>query len=165
MILRTWAARHGVPFGAILELEQMLGLAGAQVVAPSAPVTGAAPGSESRQQSLIRLEAAQRGYHLFRNNVGALQDRTGALVRYGLANESKKQNQRIKSADLIGWRPVLIEPAHVGCKVAQFVSIEVKEEGHTFDPLDEHQAAQKVWLDLVLSSGGYAKFATGPNEL
>lgn len=163
MILRTWAARHGVPFGAILELEQMLGVAGAQAVAPGA--AKGESGSESRQQSLIRLEAAQRGWHLFRNNVGAFQDRNGALVRYGLANESKAQNKRIKSADLIGWRPVLIAAEHVGCMVAQFVSIEVKEAGHVFDPLDEHMAAQKVWMDLALSCGAYAKFATGPDEL
>lgn len=159
MILRTWAAKHGVPFGAILELEQMMGIS----AMPSAPIDGEY-GSESKQQSLIRLEASNKGIYLWRNNVGALKDVRGVPVRYGLANESKKQNEGLKSADLIGWRPVVIQPWMVGYKIAQFMSVEVKEQGWVYTG-DEHETAQKAWADLVLASGGDARFASEPGTL
>jgi len=159
MILRTWAARHGVPFGAILELETLMGV----THAPPIELDGQ-PGSEGRQQSLVRLEAAAKGYHLFRNNVGALPDRGGRMVRYGLANESAKQNEVIKSADLIGWQPVVIQDWMVGYKIAQFLSVEMKAEDWVFTG-DEHEVAQQAWAELVTASGGRALFATGPGSL
>lgn len=159
MILRTWAARHGVPFGALLELEGLMGVAHAPSPAPDGPL-----GSEGRQQSLILIEAGEKDIHLFRNNVGALQDKTGRYVRYGLANESKKQNELIKSADLIGWQPLIIQQWMVGYKVAQFLSVEVKEEGWTYTG-DEHEQAQQAWAELVIAGGGRALFATGPGKL
>lgn len=121
-------------------------------------------GSETRQQSLVLMEAAEKGIHLFRNNVGALKDLRGIPVRYGLANESKKQNELIKSADLIGWQPVVIQQWMVGYKIAQFLSVEMKEEGWTFSG-DDHENAQQAWVELVLSAGGRALFATGPGKL
>lgn len=160
MILRTWAARHGVPFGAILELETLMGVTHAPAINPDDHQLG----SEGRQQSLIRLEAGEKGYQLFRNNVGALADKRGIPVRYGLANESKKQNEMIKSADLIGWQPVVIQPWMVGYKIAQFLSVEVKEEGWVYSG-DEHEEAQRAWADLVIADGGRALFATGPGSL
>lgn len=159
MILRQWAARHGVPMAAVLELEQLMGL-GVQPLAP----TDAQPGSESRQQSLIRLRAAELGMHLWRNNVGALEDKRGIPVRYGLANESKKQNKELKSGDLIGWEPVLIKPEMVGQWIARFLSVEVKEELWVYTG-DEHEQAQLAWAQLVNSRGGRALFATGPHAL
>lgn len=162
MILRTWGARHNIPFAAILELEQMLGLAGREAMRETGVV--GEQGSESRQSSLVRLEAAESGVMLTRNNVGALRDERGIPVRFGLFNESAKQNKRIKSSDLVGWRPVVIHAGHVGRKFALFTMREVKEEGWQFDPKDEHQAAQKVCIDLVLADGGDAAFATGPGS-
>lgn len=159
MILRTWAARHGVPLGAILELEGLMGVAHAPPVDLDHP-----PGSESRQQSLIRLEAAAKGFQLFRNNVGALRDERGIPVRYGLANESKKQNEMIKSADLIGWEPVVIMQWMVGYKIARFLSVEVKKEDWV-PTGDDHYEAQQAWADLVIADGGRALFATGPGKL
>jgi hypothetical protein len=101
---------------------------------------------------------------LFRNNVGALQDKTGRYVRYGLANESKKQNELIKSADLIGWESFVIQQWMVGYKIARFLSVEMKEEGWT-GVKDEHEQAQQAWAELVLAGGGRALFATGPGSL
>jgi hypothetical protein len=160
LILRSWAARHGVPFGAILELETLMGVTHAPTPNPDDHQLG----SEGRQQSLILLEAGQKDIHLFRNNVGALPDKGGRYVRYGLANESKKQNDLIKSADLIGWEKVKIEPWMNGYFIARFLSVEVKEEGWVFTG-DEHEQAQQTWADLVTAGGGRALFATGPGSL
>lgn len=120
------------------------------------------PGSESRQQGLVRLDAAKNGVWLTRNNVGALLDERNVPVRYGLANESKEQNKAVKSADLIGMWPLLIGPQHVGKVIGQFVSIEMKHEGWTFNPKDTHEAGQLNWCNFVIAKGGFACFATGP---
>lgn len=164
MILRTWGAKHGVPFAALLELEQMLGLIGSAAITAVQPE--GEPGSEGRQQSLIRLEGADKGYMLFRNNVGGVK---GSALRYGLANESQRQNDVLKSADLIGWLERWFPPGYVvgpeGLRIAQFVSIEAKEELWQCDPNDPHTAAQINWMNLVLAAGGIAMFATGPGKL
>ena len=94
MHLDEWAQAWGVSAAALLDLRTRMGIAEARIEA-----TGAA-GSESRQQSLIRIDAADSGVWLTRNNVGALTDERGIPVRYGL-NESKEQNKAVKSADLI----------------------------------------------------------------
>lgn len=98
---------------------------------------------------------------MWRNNVGVLIDATGRPVRYGLANDSKAMNQAVKSADLIGIRPVTITPDMVGQTIGQFVSIEVKAEGWRPQPNDQHEIAQRKWAELVILAGGYAIFSTG----
>lgn len=118
--------------------------------------------SEAKQQSLIRLEAPKHGFWLTRNNVGALMDKNGRVVRFGLANESKAQNENIKSGDLIGFRKRTIVPSDVGNVIAQFASIECKELGWKRSPTDEHEAAQARWRDFINHHGGYAAFASGP---
>jgi hypothetical protein len=120
--------------------------------------------SETRQQSLIRIAAAKKGMLLFRNNVGALLDDRGVPVRYGLANESKAMNEKIKSADLIGIEPVLITQDMVGQTIGRFVSIEVKEEGWKYSGKGR-EAAQKAWLQLIVANGGRALFANDPDML
>lgn len=83
---------------------------------------------------------------LFRNIVGvSCLDANGRPVRYGLANESPDQNKVIKSADLIGIRPVLIEPRHVGHTIGQFVSREVKKGGWVYTGKGR-EAAQMAWV-------------------
>lgn len=160
MNLDEWAARWNVPPAALFELRMQMGIAATGAM-PEVVPTGK-PGSEVRQQGLVRLDAANNGVWLTRNNVGALQDERGVPVRYGLANESKEQNTRVKSADLIGIRTIHIGPQHVGQVIGQFTSIEMKHEGWVFNPKDKHEAAQLNWLNFVVSKGGYAKFATGP---
>ncbi len=112
---------------------------------------------EADVQDSIRLQATKAGCRLWRNNVGVLPDRRGVPVRYGLANESAKQNKLVKSADLIGIMPVVIRPEHVGTTMGIFLSIEVKKEGWRFNPNDKHQVAQAKWADIVRGLGGYAQ--------
>lgn len=120
--------------------------------------------SEAAQQALVRLEASRKGLVLWRNNVGVLVDERGVPVRFGLANDSAAVNRSIKSADLVGIRPLLITPAHVGSVVGQFVSREVKAEGWRYTGT-ERERAQLRWAELVLSLGGDAAFATGEGSL
>lgn len=54
------------------------------------------------------------------------------------------------SADLIGWRSLVITPDHVGKTIAQFLSLEVKTD--TGKPTD----AQTIWLQNVQRAGGAA---------
>jgi len=150
-----------LPAGCLHELVHALGTC--RDCAPTIADTGK-PGSEARQQSLVRLEAARRGILMFRNNVGALMDDRGVPVRYGLANESKQQNEVLKSADLIGITPRLIVAADVGKVIGQFTAREMKEEGWTFNPKDKHEVAQLAFIELVISKGGDASFATGPGS-
>lgn len=157
--LDQWATRHGVGAAALHDLRRTLGMDGAADVMPD-PKRPADPASEAYVQSAVRLEAAQRDVLLFRNNVGALLDERGVPVRYGLANDSAAMNKRIKSADLIGIRRVLIGPQHVGRTMGLFVSREVKHAGWKYRG-DKHEEAQKRWLDLIVSYGGDAKFAAG----
>lgn len=121
--------------------------------------------SESRIMSLVRLRAAELGRRLFRNNVGVLKDANGRPVRYGLANDSKDLNQRLKSADLVGWETIIITPDMVGQRVARFLSVECKAQGWRFNPNDPHEAAQMRWANMVNEAGGRAVFATGPEVI
>ena len=154
-----WAARHGVSLQALAELQALFGMHGGHEL--PAEIKGT---SEAAVQAAVRLEAARKGVRLFRNNVGALVDSRGVPVRYGLANDSKQVNEVMKSADLIGWRPLLIEPRHVGTVVGQFVSREVKAVGWRYTGADR-EPAQLAWAQLVTSGGGDAAFCTGVGTL
>lgn len=154
-----WAARHGVSMQALHELQAIFGMHGGHELPPAVKGT-----SEAAVQAAVRLEAARKGVRLFRNNVGALIDSRGVPVRYGLANESKQVNEVMKSADLIGWRPVVIGPQHVGQCLAQFVSREVKAVGWRYTGADR-EPAQLAWAQLVITGGGDASFCTGEGTL
>ena len=154
-----WAARHGVSLQALAELQAVFGMQGGHDLPPEIKGT-----SEAAVQAAVRLEAARKGVRLFRNNVGALIDSRGVPVRYGLANDSKQVNEVMKSADLIGWRPMLIEQRHVGTVVAQFVSRECKHPTWHYTGGDR-EPAQLAWAQLVTSGGGDAAFCTGVGTL
>lgn len=117
--------------------------------------------SETEVQAAVRLEYARRGYRLWRNNNGAFRDEQGRMVRFGLGNESAQLNARLKSSDLIGWRPMLVTPGMVGLQYAQFVSLEIKPSGWHLTDGDKRGQAQKAWLDIVAGDGGEARFMTG----
>lgn len=154
--LRTWALRHGLTEGALLELGEILG-AGSQP-------EGEEGASEARVSSRVRLAAPHFDMKLWRNNVGALIDKRDIPVRFGLANDSPQLNKRIKSGDLIGWRRVTITPEMVGSVIAQFVSIETKKAGWKYTG-DDHEQAQQRWAALVALAGGYARFVSDPAAL
>lgn len=153
-----WAIKWGVPFDAIKDYERMVG------TGTESPGVAAEGASEGAVQNAVRLEAAQKGYRVFRNNVGALLDTTGRPVRFGLANDSKGMNEIIKSGDLIGIRPVLITEAHFGTIIGQFVSREIKESGWRYSATPREQA-QQTWAHLINSMGGDAQFAAGVGTL
>ena len=97
-------------------------------------------------------------------------DATGRPVRFGLANDSKKLNQELKSGDLIGWRRVLITPDMVGRTIAQIVSRECKPADWTPAPPGPterwlHEEAQRRWAALINNDGGDACFALGGGTL
>lgn len=123
--------------------------------------------SESRVQSLVRLEATYRKVptQLFRNNVGAMKDARGVPVRFGLANDSKLLNAELKSGDLIGWESVLITPDMVGQTFARFLSVECKAQEWSSNPADPHEAAQRRWAALVIAAGGRALIVNAPGSL
>lgn len=158
-LIREWGFEFSVPFHALVELERRMGLEGSTGDAVD-PGVGR---SEAYAQSQVMLEAPRFQCRLFRNNVGAFKDETGGFVRYGLANESKARNTRLKSSDLVGWRKRLITPAMVGDIIGQAVLREIKEPGWHFTG-DEHEQAQLRWLQLGASDGCDAAFATGPGS-
>lgn len=120
--------------------------------------------NESDTQTLVRLEAGRLGFPLWRNNVGAGVMQNGSFVRWGLANDSKAVNERMKSSDLVGLRPIIIQPHHVGSMIGQFVSREIKRSNWVWSGTPE-ELAQSRWMELVLSLGGDAAFATGEGSL
>ena len=159
MIIEQWAARWGINPDAIDDLKLRIGLEPFE-----APRAAGAPDSESAAQALVQLEASHARIRLWRNNNGATYTPEGKMVRYGLANVSKAVNKRIKSSDLIGIRPLHIEQRHVGTVVGQFIAREMKRPGWHYTGTDR-EVAQLKFLNLVLSMGGDAAFATGPGTL
>lgn len=153
--LKQWQLRHGATDAAMLELMQLFGAHDPGWT----PVDGNAS-PEAIQQSKLRLTIAREGHKAWRNNVGGGVLEDGSFVRWGLANDSKKLNDAIKSGDLIGARRLLITPQMVGCVVAQFASWEVKKEGWRYTGTPR-EVAQLHWIEVVNGMGGYAKFSTG----
>lgn len=158
--LAPWMIRHHISLEAMAELAQLMGLN----VDPPVPPPLGQRADEAYVQSLVRLEAPTKRVYLFRNNVGAFEDATGRWVRYGLANDSKAMNAKLKSADLIGFRPVIITPAHVGQTIAQIVTRECKPADWVYTATPR-EVAQVTWANLINSHGGDAKFATGAGTL
>lgn len=115
---------------------------------------------EAAVQQRVQLRLAQSGALVYRNNTGACVDQTGRVIRYGLANESKQQNDQIKSSDLIGVVPVRIEPHHVGRTMGIFAAIECKHPDWHITPGDARAAAQLRFINLVRSVGGIGSFVT-----
>lgn len=153
--LAEWQTRWGIPEAAMREL------AGVPVLEPittDKPLT-----TEAGVQASVRLKTARAGWHMFRNNRGAFQDQTGRWIRYGLANDSKTLGDRLKSHDLIGWRPYVVQLDDVGKTIAQLVSLEIKPPGWRYTGTEREQA-QLRWLTLVNASGGHSMFTTGNIE-
>lgn len=154
--LHDWARKWGLSVECLRDLQITLGT----YTPPLAPDDPSVGKSEAWAQSALRIEASRKGVKLFRNNVGALADKTGRFVRYGLANDSAAQNAMLKSGDLIGIRPVLIG-GHI---FGQFVSREMKAPGWQYTGTDR-EVAQLNWINLINSCGGDAAFATGPEGI
>ena len=102
--------------------------------------------AETDLQQRIRLAlGTQHDLRIFRNQVGSLPDpRTGRLAQFGLARGS---------ADLIGWRTIVVTPEMVGQRIAVFTSLEIKTPTGRLTPV------QRNWLGAVDQAGGIAGVA------
>jgi len=130
--------------------------------------------SEEWAQAHDRMAAARVGGLLWRNNVGARKVKDTHIcpscefkfeivnppLRWGLCNDSAKLNKGLKSSDLIGIKPLLITPAHVGRVVGQFAAVEEKKPGWAWKG-DAHEQAQAAFGALVMKAGGHFEFSTG----
>lgn len=105
---------------------------------------------ETPIQNKIRLKLSSQGILNFRNNTGALKDKDGRLVRYGLC---------VGSSDIIGIKPVLITPEMVGQVIGQFMAVEVKcpNKKPTKDQLNFGEQVEK--------KGGIFKVAYGDEDV
>jgi hypothetical protein len=143
--LFEWAVKHRIAPEALRELCQTC-------LFLDEPDEGISEAIISKEN---RLDAANKNMYLFRNNRGAGRMESGNYVRYGLANESKKLGDSVKSADLVGWEPFIILPEHVGYRVARFLSVETKAGDWKFSGTLE-EMAQVKWAALVNAEGGRA---------
>lgn len=155
MSIYTWAIKHGVSHAALQELLAEFG-----AVDNGVPDALEMIDTEAAVQNQERLEFSRQGGRAWRNNVGALKDEKGRMVRYGLANDSKKLNGLLKSSDLIGIRPVRITVGMVGRTIGQFWSRECKTAGWYYTAT-EREVAQLNWINLINSLGGDAAFTNG----
>lgn len=158
--LQQWASRHGVSHAALTELQQLF-----TTVHQPSTTAKSRHASESHVDSLIALEASDKDILWMRNNVGACQDKTGRVIRYGLLNESKQMNERLKSPDRIGIRRLVITSDMVGSSVGQFVAREIKHATWTGRTLSPHEQAQLNCLQLFTGYGADASFANGTGTL
>lgn len=158
MNLNQWAIKWGVPFEAVEDLRREMGTISTD------PATMNNDKPESHVQTLVRLESSKKGLRLWRNNSGATYDDNGNFIRYGLCNDSQAMNKKVKSADLIGIRPVTITPQMVGAVFGQFVARECKPMGWQYGD-KAHERAQLAFLNIVISMGGDAAFANNEGTL
>lgn len=154
-LVHQWATDWGFPPHAVADLMSRMGMG----FEPK-QFAELAGWSESAIQSKVRVDAAKSDILLWRNNVGALQDDTGRVVRYGLCNDTADLNKRVKSSDLIGMKKTWITPQMVGTFIGQFAAREVKEYGWRYTGTDR-EAAQAKFGQIVTAWGGDFKFTCG----
>ncbi len=165
MTLIEWASKWGVPPEALAELRAIMGTHAQGMISNLKKGM-----SEAAVQQRVRLSAAQQGLLLWRNNVGAYDPKNPPSpgTRWGLANDTKKLNSQVKSSDLIGIKPIVIQPEHVGTIVGQFIARECKKSGWAYGKGGKDQQARELaqnnFIELVTAAGGDAKFITGPEN-
>lgn len=157
MSLLEWLVKWNIPPLALKELCETC-------VHVGLPEDDTPEGVEAPVQRDLRLEAARMGKYLFRNNKGAGRMESGNFVRYGLANDSKKLSDTVKSADLIGLETLFVTMEMVleavaqglpGYKVGRFLSVEAKKPSWKFSGSLEDMAQLK-WATFVNDTGGRA---------
>lgn len=115
---------------------------------------------ESAVSQRLQLKCANLGVMVQRNNVGAMQDASGRMVRFGLMNETAAINKIVKSSDFICVQPVTITPDMIGQRIGVYVSLEAKKSDWRLTPGDAHGQAQAAYHRLVIAHGGRAGFVT-----
>lgn len=114
--------------------------------------------------SRLHLQDAYGGL-LYRNNSGALPDKTGTLVRFGLGNDSKQQNEVWKSPDSVGGTPITITPEMVGKTFLVLTGFEDKKPGWHLTPGDKRGQAQYNCIMDWRLAGGIAGFITDVSHI
>jgi hypothetical protein len=105
---------------------------------------------ENPIQKRILLACSRGNTRLWRNNCGALQDKRGRWVRFGVASPG--------GSDLIGWTTVKIRPEDVGKEFAVFTALEVKTaKGRV-------KKEQQQFIDNVQLSGGIGAIVRSADE-
>jgi len=99
----------------------------------------------------IQLAISNLGSRVFRNNCGALQNKLGQWIRFGVANPG--------GSDYIGWTPVVVTQAMVGKTIAAFLAIEIKSGS---GKLTEDQ---ENFIRVVNKNGGLAFLANEKTDL
>lgn len=153
MTLEQWVAKHGISAAALADLRQVW----ATDLNDAPALDGM---SESAVTSRCRLEESRLGTRLWRNNNGAYQDESGRWIRYGLANDSKRASELMKSSDWIGCRPEVVTQDMVGRIVGRFVAREIKAGDWRYKA-QPREAAQLTFINLINSLGGDACFWNG----
>lgn len=105
---------------------------------------------ESFLQRDVRLRlGADADIAVWRNNVGVAEFVSPAglvqRVAYGLAPGS---------SDLIGLVSFIVEPRHVGKRVARFIGLELKAPGAGTDR--KRAESQRLFRELICMKGGHA---------
>ena len=119
--------------------------------------------TEHAIQTEILLAASAKGYILFRNNTG--MGWTGDTERLSDGSVLIRNPRPLHaglckgSSDLIGWRPLLVGPEHLGSRLAQFAAIEVKTKR------GRATAEQANFLRVVGEAGGIALLSRSPEGL
>lgn len=159
-MIYKWALKWGINAVALQDLFFQLGLQ----TAPEADKQPSEFKSETRIQNEKRLEAAEAGAILWRNNSGAAINENGAPVRFGLGNDNKKINEVFKSPDLVGIKPVLVTEDLIGQTLGVFLARECKPEGWIFKGT-KRETAQLNAINKINSMHGDAKFCSGERDI
>ena len=117
--------------------------------------------TESDILARVRL-AASRTFTLFRNNVALAW--TGEIHRRGesvtIHNPRPLHAGLCRgSADLIGWKSIMVTPEMIGQKIAVLTAAEVKTARR------KSAGQQRPSLDVVAASGGIAAVARRPEDV
>lgn len=116
-------------------------------------------------QTRLRMQNQHNRSLLYRNNSGALPDKTGQLVRFGLGNDSQQLNKVWKSPDSVGGTRITITPEMVGRTFLVLTGFEDKRPGWKLLPSDARGHAQHACIMDWRNAGGIAGFITEPEHI
>lgn len=98
--------------------------------------------TESALLADVRLALSRGPTRLFRNQCGALEDKRGRWVQFGVGSPG--------GSDLLGWHTVTVTSEMVGQRIAIFTAIECKA------PRGRLTTEQAAFIAAVRAAGGIA---------
>ena len=98
---------------------------------------------ETKIQNRIMMDMSEKGYLVWRNQVGLFKTLDGRTVNIGIKG----------SSDLMAVKPTVITPEMVGQTLAVFVAVEVKTAtGRQSEPQKKWQkAVEKLGVKYILA--------------